>query len=104
VKPKVGWADAIQRAFAQEADVVPEGWMTLEQVAGELKKNKFHTCKLLNKMIRMGGAETRKFRTWVKGSRDARGPRRGYLRTNRHYRIISPRLPPGEAACRASRR
>lgn len=84
MKSKAGWADAIQRAFAQEADVVPPGWMTLGEVAAELKKTKFHTCKLLHKMIRMGGAETRKFRTWVKA-----GKRRGYVRLNRHYRILA---------------
>jgi hypothetical protein len=38
----------------------------------------------------MGKAETRKFRTWVKDSRDARGSRGGYLRMNRHYRLFTP--------------
>ena len=95
MKPKVGWADAIQRAFAAEADVVPQGWMTLGEVAAELGKNKFHACKLLNKMIRLGKAETRKFKTWVKDSRDARGPRGGYLRLNRHYRLIARPVDPG---------
>jgi hypothetical protein len=93
VKQKVGWAEAIQRAFAQEADVVPPGWQTLAEVAAELGKTKFHTCSLLQKMIKMGKAETRKFRTWVKHSRDARGTRGGYLRMNRHYRLIRPAGP-----------
>lgn len=94
MKGRVGWAEAIQKAFAQEADVVPEGWMTLEQVAAELKKNKYHVCKLLGKMIRLGKAETRKFRTWIKDSRDARGPRGGYLRMNRHYRLLNLKKRP----------
>lgn len=89
MKQKAGWADAIQRAFAQEADVVPPGWQTLEQIAKELGKNKYHVCRDLNAMVRMGHAETKKFRTWVKGSEDHRGPRRGYIRLNPHYRLIS---------------
>jgi len=98
VKGRVGWAEAIQRAFAQEADVVPQGWMNLGEVAAELGKTKFHTCKLLHKMIKMGKAETRKFRTWIKDCRDARGPRGGYLRMNRYYRIISASACPVPAA------
>jgi len=94
MKGRVGWAEAIQRAFAREADVVPEGWMTLGEVAAELKKTKFHTCKLLHKMMRMGGAETRKFRTWVKDCRDARGSRGGYLRMNRYYRLVAKTADP----------
>ena len=89
MKQKVGWAEAIQQAFAQEADVVPEGWMTLEQVAEELKQNKFHVCKMLNRMVQLGRAETRKFRTWVKA-----GKRRGYVRLNRHYRMVSLKKRP----------
>lgn len=93
MKGKASWAEAIQRAFAQEADVIPPGWMTLTEVATELGKTRFHTCSLLQKMIKMGKAETRKFRTWVKDSRDARGTRGGYLRMNRHYRLIRPADP-----------
>ena len=88
MKGKVGWAYAIQQAFAQEADVIPPGWQTLEEIAEELKKNKFHVCRELNMLVKLGKAETKKFRTWVKGSEDARGPRRGYIRMNRHYRLI----------------
>ena len=89
MKGKVGWAEAIQRAFAQETDVVPQGWQTLDEVAREMGQSRFLVCKLLLRMIRAGKAETRKFRTWVKGSRDHRGPRRGYLRMNRHYRLMA---------------
>jgi len=88
VKGKVGWAEAIQRAFAQEADVVPPGWQTLEQVAAEMGQNKYHVCRQLGQMIKLGKVETKKFRTWVKGCRDHRGERSGYLRMNRHYRLI----------------
>ena len=38
MKGKVGWAEAIQKAFSQEADEIPPGWQTLEQIAAELKK------------------------------------------------------------------
>ena len=88
MRGKVGWADAIQQAFAQEADVIPPGWQTLDEVAREMGQTRFHVCKLLQRLVQAGKAETRKFRTWVKGSRDHRGPRRGYLRNNRHYRLI----------------
>lgn len=90
MKSKVGWAEAIQQAFAQEADEIPPGWQTLEQIAAELGKNKFHVCRELNLLVKLGKAETRKFRTWSKGGRDHRGPRRGYLRANRHYRLTTP--------------
>lgn len=89
MKQKVGWAEAIQAAFRQEADVVPPGWQTLEEVAAELGKNKYHVCRQLNEMVRLGKAETKKFRTWSKGGEDRRGVRRGYLRSNRHYRLLS---------------
>lgn len=90
MKGKVGWAEAIQKAFSQEADEIPPGWQTLEQIAAELKKNKYHVCRELNLLVKLGRAETKKFRTWVKGSEDARGPRRGYVRLNRHYRLVNP--------------
>jgi hypothetical protein len=91
MKQKVGWAEAIERAFAQEADVVPPGWQTLNQVAAEMGQNKYYVCRQLNEMVRLGRAETKKFRTWSKGGRDHRGERRGYLRANRHYRLIAKR-------------
>lgn len=94
MKQKVGWADAIQRAFAQEADIIPPGWQTLEEIAKELGKNKFHVCRELNMLVKLGRAETKKFRTWIKGSEDARGPRRGYIRMNRHYRLLSLKTRP----------
>lgn len=94
MKQKVGWADAIQRAFAQEADIIPPGWQTLEEIAKELGKNKFHVCRELNMLVKLGKAETKKFRTWIKGSEDARGPRRGYIRMNRHYRLVSLKKRP----------
>jgi predicted ArsR family transcriptional regulator len=85
MKQKVGWAEAIQKAFAQEAEVVPPEWKTLKQVAEELGMNRHHVCRKLAKLIKMGKAETRKFRTWSKGG----SKRMGYLRSNPHYRIIS---------------
>lgn len=94
MKGKVGWAEAIQQAFRQEADVVPPGWQTLDQVAAELGQNKYHVCKLLGKMIAMGQAETRKFRTWIRDTKDPRGRRSGYLRMNRHYRLVSLKKRP----------
>jgi hypothetical protein len=90
VKERVGWAEAIERAFAQEADVVPPGWQTLNEVAAEMGQNKYHVCKVLNRMIALGKAETKKFRTWIRDTKDPRGRRSGYLRMNRHYRLISP--------------
>lgn len=89
MKSKVGWAEAIEKAFSNEADEVPEGWQTLEQIAAEMKQNKYHVCKLLGRMVRLGQAEVKKFRTWTKGSRDHRGERMGYLRMNRHYRLVA---------------
>ena len=86
MKQKVGWAEAIQAAFRQEADVVPAEWKTLKQVAQELGMNPQHVCRKMALLIRAGRAEVRAFRTWSKG-----GPRRmGYLRSNRHYRLIPP--------------
>ena len=86
MKQKVGWAEAIQRAFAQEAEVVPPEWKTLRQVAEELGMNPQHVCKKMAMLIKLGRAEIRTFRTYSKG-----GPRRlGYLRMNRHYRLIPP--------------
>ena len=85
MKQKVGWAEAIERAFAQEAEVVPPEWKTLKQVAEELGMNTQHVCKKMRKLIQIGRAEVRTFRTFSKG-----GPRRlGYLRANRHYRLIN---------------
>lgn len=86
MKQKVGWAEAIQKAFAQEADVVPPEWKTLKQVADELGMNTQHVCRKMRKLIDIGRAEVKTFRTWSKG-----GPRRlGYLRANRHYRLLKP--------------
>jgi predicted ArsR family transcriptional regulator len=87
VKQKVGWADAIQQAFRQEADVVPPGWQRLEEIAQELKQNKYHVCRRLNKLIALGRVEVRKFRTMVKGSAGKHGPRLSYLRPNAYYRL-----------------
>ena len=85
MKQKVGWAEAIQAAFRQEADMVPPEWKTLKQVAAELGMNPQHVCKKMAKLIQIGRAEVRTFRTFSKG-----GPRRmGYLRANRHYRLIN---------------
>jgi len=88
LKKNLGWLEAIQSAFAQQADVIPPGWQTLDEIAQQLGKNKYHVCRDLNALVKMGAAETKKFRTWVKPSRDVRGHRRGYVRMNRHYRII----------------
>lgn len=86
MKEKVGWAEAIQKAFAQEAEVVPPEWKTLKQVAAELGMNTHHVCRKMAMLIKLGRAEVRTFRTFSKG-----GPRRlGYLRANRHYRLIIP--------------
>lgn len=84
MKEKVSWAEAIQAAFRQEADVVPPEWKTLKQVAAELGMNPQHVCKKMARLIRLGRAEVRTFRTWSKGG----GNRMGYLRANRHYRLI----------------
>ena len=87
MKKKVSWAEAIQAAFRQEADEVPPEWKTLKQVAAELGMNPQHVCKMMARLIKTGRAEVQNFRTWCKG-----GPKRmGYLRSNRHYRLISHR-------------
>ena len=84
LKEKVGWAEAIQAAFRQEADEVPPEWKTLKQVAAELGMNPQHVCKKMARLIKTGRAEVQTFRTWSKG-----GPKRmGYLRSNRHYRLV----------------
>ena len=86
MKQKVGWAEAIQAAFRQEADVVPPEWKTLDAIAKELGQDRHHVCRKLKRLVDAGRAETKKFRTWSKGG----GKRMGYLRANRHYRLIMP--------------
>ena len=87
MKGKVGWAEAIQAAFRQEADPVPPEWKTLKEVAAELGMNSQHVCRKMAMLVKTGRAEVRMFRTWSKGG----GNRMGYLRMNRHYRLIDPK-------------
>lgn len=51
-----------QERTAPKVDVVPDGFLTLEQIAVEWRLSASHATRLLRRLVADGLAETRKFR------------------------------------------
>lgn len=56
------WGKLLQDALREEPDQVPKEWKTAKQIAAEIGKSLQHTGAILNKTVRLGVVEHRKFR------------------------------------------
>ena len=73
------WLEALKGAMEGDCEDVPEGWKRVDEVAVTLNFSPEWTYKLLEKMVKSGGAEKKRFRVNA-GTQ---------IRPVFHYRIIA---------------
>jgi hypothetical protein len=72
------WLSVMKEAGQKKADVVPEGWSTIAQIAEETKKSDSRTRLLIKEAIKLGTVEESKFSV-LTGNK---------LYPTTHYRIV----------------
>ena len=87
---KNDWAAALQEAFERKADVIPPGWKTVREIARDQGVSKEHVSRIVTKLVKMGRAEMKKFRTQVRAAKTENVTRRSYFRLHPFYRLITP--------------
>ena len=82
------WAAALNAYVAGDREeVVPPGWHTKIEIAKEWGKSYVYTNRILNRMIKAGGAEKKVFSIRIKICN--RCGKIGYCRRVPHYRLTS---------------
>lgn len=86
---KNDWAAALQEAFHRKADVIPPGWKTVKEIAEEQGVSKEHVSRIVTRLVKMGRAEMKKFRTMVQATKTENVNRRSYYRLHPFYRLVN---------------
>lgn len=86
---KNDWAAALQEAFERKADVIPPGWKTVKEIAKEQGVSKEHVSRIVTRLVKVGRAEMKKFRTVVQATKTENISRRSYFRLHPFYRLIN---------------
>ncbi len=87
---KSDWANVLTDFVAgHRQEVVPEGWLTKNEVAAMWRKSPTYANKFLKILITTGQAERRSFTIRMQ-KRDSKGRQAmGHCRSVPHYRLIS---------------
>lgn len=99
---KQDWAAALQEAFQRKADVIPPGWKTVKEIAKEQGVSKEHVSRIVTRLVKMGRAEMKKFRTVVQATKTENVSRRSYFRLHPFYRLINGSSSQSQSTVRQS--
>lgn len=86
---KNDWTAALQEAFQRKADVIPPGWKTVKEIAKEQGVSKEHVSRIVTRLVKMGRAEMKKFRTAVQATKTENVSRRSYFRLHPFYKLVN---------------
>lgn len=76
---KSEWAVALQKHLREKVDPVPDGWKTIKQIAKELGKTDGHASKAVFRLVSLGLAERKSYRSLIPS---------GGSRMIPHYRLL----------------
>jgi hypothetical protein len=58
---KSEWATLLEESLQRKGELIPEGWLSTKQIAGDLGKSHSHTVKLVGEWLSSGKLEKRMF-------------------------------------------
>lgn len=63
------WQTALQETYVAEADVIPQGWLSRQEIAKKFEVSDSRADEIIKRMIAGGKLETKRFRLYSEGRR-----------------------------------